>query len=417
MKILLQSIYYDKSSTGIAKYSEELADWLSEQGHSVDVICAVPHYPDWRARTGIKNKYSAESNEGVSIGYVPVLLPKNGEVNGLYRVMYELLYTISSLRWWGRYYLDKREYDAVMAIHPVLISILPSILFSKIRRIPLIIHVQDLQVDAAEKLKIVNNQLLLRILKRLEIQVLRSADYVTTISHVMAKKLSKRTKKNVEMFPNWSDTNEIRPSSRSDEMCEQLNIEHDAIVVMYSGNMGDKQGLEIVLDAASLIRKEQKVKFVMCGDGGSKQKLQDYSRNLSLNNVIFIPLQPPEKLNDLLAAGDIHLIIQKKGAADLVMPSKLTNIAAAGRPMIVTADMGTTLYETVSNNQMGLISEPESSEGLVSAIMNLVGEPHKRSIMGSNGRKFAIDFLEKEEILSRFEKRLFEVTRQKRGRK
>ncbi|MGD5271785.1 glycosyltransferase, partial [Xanthomonas citri pv. citri] len=135
-------------------------------------------------------------------------------------------------------------------------------------------------------------------------------------------------------------------------------------VILYSGNLGEKQGLEVIIEVALKYYDNKEVYFLIVGSGGGKEKLEQLAKEAGLTQVKFFPLQPYEKLSALLATADVHLVLQKKSAADLVMPSKLTGRLSAGGCSIVTAEPGTSLYTIVEQHKMGILIEPESADAL-----------------------------------------------------
>ena len=179
----------------------------------------------------------------------------------------------------------------------------------------------------------------------------------------------------------------------------ELGIAADAVVALYSGNMGGKQGLEILAQAAHLLRDLKQVVFVFCGNGAERPRLEEACA--ALQNVSFIDLQPQERLGELLCMADIHLLPQRADAADLVMPSKLTGMLASGRPVVTTASAGTELSVAVAD--CGLVVPPENATRFANAIAVLAKDAALRRKLGEAGRKYAEEFLDKEAILSRFE--------------
>jgi colanic acid biosynthesis glycosyl transferase WcaI len=172
-------------------------------------------------------------------------------------------------------------------------------------------------------------------------------------------------------------------------------------VVLYSGNLGEKQGLDQIIEVATALKNEANLKFAIVGEGGIKEKLIAEVKERNLSNIQFFPLQPYEKLSALLAMADLHLVLQKKSAADLVMPSKLTSILAVGGCAIVTASEGTTLYEVMTMHNLGFIIEPEEVDVLKATIQNAI--KINLSEYETNARQYAERFLDKKAILSQFE--------------
>lgn len=267
------------------------------------------------------------------------------------------------------------------------------------------LHVQDFEVDAAFELGILPAGPLRKIVLAIERQLMRSFDCVSTISpNMLARVIAKGVRSdNAFLFPNWADTNLIYPlDSPSLTLRAEFGIPSDAVVALYSGNMGEKQGLDIVLEAATQLSDNPSIHFVLCGDGAARDRLQrDFAH---LHNVSWLSLQPIERLNELLNLADIHLLPQRAEAADLVMPSKLTGMLASGRPVVATAQQGSQLAEVVQGR--GLIVEPGDLAAFTEAILRLVQSPEQRIAMGKLARTYALDNLSAESILSAMNNKL-----------
>ena len=198
---------------------------------------------------------------------------------------------------------------------------------------------------------------------------MRRYSRVSSISPNMVKRAIEKgvEKSRVLLFPNWVDTRHIYPLERESLLREQFKIDSDKIVALYSGNMGEKQGLDIIVEAARELRDDPRILFVMCGTGAAHERLRSLGKGL--NNILWIPLQPLERLNELLNLADIHLLPQSSDVSDLVMPSKLTGILASGKPVIATALPGTQLAKVV--NGLGTVTAPGDTEQFRQAIENM----------------------------------------------
>jgi putative colanic acid biosynthesis glycosyltransferase WcaI len=204
------------------------------------------------------------------------------------------------------------------------------------------------------------------------------------------------------LFTNWVDTESIFPVSSQTSIRKELGIPMDSIVALYSGNMGEKQGLEVILEAAKILAAENNICFLLCGDGAARSRLQDSYDNLA--NVRWLHLQPVEKLNELLNTADIHLLPQRADAADLVMPSKLTGMLASGRPVITTAHAGTQLAEIVS--KCGIVVAPGDADAFAEALSALASGAQERAVLGASGRAYAEASMSKNMVLTTFENEL-----------
>jgi colanic acid biosynthesis glycosyl transferase WcaI len=182
----------------------------------------------------------------------------------------------------------------------------------------------------------------------------------------------------------------------------ELSIPESAVVALYSGNMGGKQGLEIL---SELARRCTGVQFVFCGNGASRADL--VQRGQGLTNVRFMDLQPVERLPDLLGMADIHLLPQRADAADLVVPSKLTGMLASARAVVATAHVGTELATVALT--CGLIVPPEDPAALAQAVCTLAADPALRERLGAAGYLYAQTHLDRDAVLQRFERDILQL--------
>jgi len=237
-----------------------------------------------------------------------------------------------------------------------------------------------------------------------ECRLLRAFDRVSTISGRM---LDRAAAKGVDpakriSLPNWADISGIQPLTQPSTFRRELGIPKDAIVALYSGNMGGKQGLEVLGDVAAKFRGNDKVHFVFCGAGTARDAL--VSQCAAMANVHFLDLQPLERLAQLLGLADIHLLPQRADAADLVMPSKLTGMLSSGRPVIAGARPETELAQVVAS--CGLVVTPEDAQAFADAIVTLAGDQSLRQSLGHNARQWAEQHLDRDAVLARFEEEL-----------
>ncbi|KQS30701.1 WcaI family glycosyltransferase [Dyadobacter sp. Leaf189] len=409
MRILIHGINYQPELTGIGKYTGEMANWLADQGHDVTVITAHPYYPEWEVHDAYKGKlWFTEKLKGVRVRRCPLFVPK--KINSINRIIHELSFTLSTLPYWLKVMFE-RKYDLVICVSPPFYLALIPLLYSAVRNSRLLIHVQDLQIDAAKQLNMIKNKTALNIMFKLEKFLYKRSSAVSAVSQGMISKISQKGIPTAKllMFPNWVDEDFVRPLSPELSLRDEFGIEQQKKVILYSGNLGEKQGLEVIIKMAEIFQSDTNVLFVIVGSGGAKNNLVNLATSSNLTNIKFFPLQPYEKLSELLAIADVHLVLQKGSASDLVMPSKFTAIMAAGGCVIVTAAPGTSLHQVVQENSLGIVVGPDSDSELARGIKLALSSD--LSIYKSNARKYANRSLSKTSILRDFEKAIFPPNR------
>jgi colanic acid biosynthesis glycosyl transferase WcaI len=276
------------------------------------------------------------------------------------------------------------------------------------------LHLQDFEVDAAFDLGLLGNRRLKAPMVAVERWILRAFDCVSTISPQMLDRLAVKgvdREKSWEVR-NWTNTAEIAPGNRHTRFRRELNLDDSHFVGLYSGTMSNKQGLELIVEAArKLDRHDSNIRFVLCGAGPHKATLQSLAEGLP--NIQFLGLQTGESFTHLLESADFHLIPQKAAAADLVLPSKLGGIFATGRPVIVMANPGTGLAAEVAG--AGLVIPPGDASALAAAAQTLRADPELCRSLGAAARSIALARWDKTAILAALEQKLAKLRESKKG--
>ena len=272
---------------------------------------------------------------------------------------------------------------------------------------------QDLQVDTALCMGIVPDGGFGQLLFRVEAFLLRRATVVSTNTEAMRQRIVAKgiEPRRTMAFPNWADTELVRPMPHDNTFRRELGVPGDEVLIGYAGVMGEKQGLELVIAAADRLRDVAGTHFVLIGAGARRARLEWDAHRGGLTNMRFLPPQPASRLPEMLAAADNHLVVQRREATDLVMPSNLTNVLAAGRPAIATADPGTALHDVLAGHDAGLVTPPGDLDALVGAIERLRAGASLRTRMGQRARAYAETHLANERILTRFEEDALRVVR------
>jgi colanic acid biosynthesis glycosyl transferase WcaI len=412
LRILIYGLNFAPELTGIGKYTGEMAAWLAKHGHEVRVITAPPYYPDWKVAPGYASwRYAVEPREGGGIWRAPLWVPLRP--GGAKRMLHLASFALSSLPLLFRHLFWRPQ--VVWVVAPALFCAPGAWLAARLAGAHCWLHIQDFEVDAAFELGLLRGARLRGFALGLERWLLGRFDRVSSVSRRMIEHLHRKgvTADRVVMFQNWVDIEAIQPGNikvgaggtamvPANRYRAELQIAPDAVVALYSGNMGAKQGLELLADAAAKTRSRRDLVWVFCGDGVGRGDLERAC--VGLPNVRFLELQPVERLGELLGMADIHLLPQRADAADLVMPSKLTGMLASGRPVIATALPGTQVAEVVE--QCGLVVPPGDAEALVDAVLSLADDAPGRATLGARARAYAEANLERDAILSRFESEL-----------
>ena len=259
--------------------------------------------------------------------------------------------------------------DSVLCVEPTLLASPIALIAAKLVRARLILHVQDLEIDAAFAVGHLQGGILKNLALGVECKLLNLFDAVITISNRMCDRLAEKgvSREKLSVVRNWVNLENICSASGPSTYRRELGLHDDAFVALYAGNIGLKQGLPIVLNAAERLVDASKLIFVIAGEGPEKDGLM--VRFGHLPNIRFLPLQPEERLGELLNFADVHLLPQEREAADLVLPSKLGGMLQSGKPCIVMAEAGTELYEFLDGSS--IVIPPGDSAALAKALESI----------------------------------------------
>ncbi|MBX6323978.1 MAG: WcaI family glycosyltransferase, partial [Rhodospirillaceae bacterium] len=278
--------------------------------------------------------------------------------------------------------------DVVITVEPPVLAAAGALLAARLAGAKSWLHVQDFEIDAAFELGLVRSGPVRRLADALERLLLAGFDRVSSISPKMLDRLRAKGvgEERISFLPNWVDAETIRPLAGPSPLRQELGIDPATVAALYSGNMGAKHGLEMLARAARVLQHRHDILFVFAGDGSARADLE--AEVAGLGNVRFLPLQPAERLNDLLNLADVHLLPQRRETADLVMPSKLTGMMASGRPVIAGADTGTQIATVV--HSCGIVVPPDNGDAMATAVAHLADHPERRLALGEAARRLAV---------------------------
>ncbi len=299
----------------------------------------------------------------------------------------------------------KPKYDAIITVVPSFLIGILGVIYKKFNPTNLVYHVQDLQIEAARDLNMIKNKSLIDWMFKIEKYILKNCNIVTCVGDGMARIIQPKVKKAVQLFLNPVDSKLIYPIHHKDELKVKYGFKSSDTILLYSGAIGEKQGIEAILYAAKEFEKLNNLCFVICGSGPYKVRLQALAESLGLKNVRFLPLQPSASFNEFLNVADIHFVIQKANASDLVMPSKLAAILAVGGVAIITANEGSSLHDLVTRYDLAVLAEAENQEALNDSIKKALFNDNTQ--IKRNARQYAEEALEREVVMKKFEQLLF----------
>lgn len=406
MRILFVGINFWPEPTGIGKYSGEMAEFLQRAGHQVTVITAPPYYPHWNVQPPYRSwKYQKEVWNGVTIIRCPLYVPRR--VTGATRLIHLLSFTFLAMPVILAEMFKRPE--IIFNVAPTLFSANVASYALKKNRNRNWLHIQDFELDAALSLGLLRRLPFIEKMARFwEKSVYRRFGTVSTISYAMLEKLKTKgvDAEKTAYFPNWIDPSRIFPLTGENPYRKSLGFSANDVVLLYSGSIGQKQGIETMIETMRLLEQEKQIHLVICGEGPGKAALVESARGLE--NIHFLPVQPAEQLNELLNMANIHVLPQKAGAADLVMPSKLLGMLASGRAVVAACPEGSELYRIVS--QTGLVVPPEDPAAFAAAISRLASGKNLRDEMGEWGRIRVESDFSADRILNEIEQRFQMIT-------
>lgn len=399
-RILIVGLNYAPEPVGIGPYTRGLAEALAAQGRAVEVICGQPYYPQWQRYPGFPAGWTHGEEGGVTVRRCPHYVP--AEPGGARRIVHLASFALAALPAALRAALraaDKRP-QVVIAVAPALLGVMTAWLAARLAGARLWVHVQDFEAEAAVATGLLRQGgLAARAALWLERRLLGLADRVSTISPQMAAKLVEKrvAADTVRELRNWADTR-FAPDPDGAERLRAAWGLTGKVIALYSGNIARKQGIETLVEAARALQHRPDIAFVICGEGPNRAALEQQARGLG--NVQLHDLQPAERMGAMLAMADLHLLPQIAGAADLVLPSKLTNMLASGRPVVATTEPGTGLHSEVDG--CGAITPPGDAAALARAVAELADDGGRRSVLGAAAGARAQERWQKDSIVRRW---------------
>jgi colanic acid biosynthesis glycosyl transferase WcaI len=403
MHLLVIGINYAPEQTSVAPFTTGLCEHLVECGHQVSVMTAFPYYPQWRVHDKYRGLlYKRERINGVDIRRVIHFVPSKPR-NFAQRVLHDISFSFNAL-----FAIPQvGPFDGIFCSSPP--PFVPTIawLASRVRGVPFAMKLTDLATDAALALKIMKGG------KRLAYWARRIEDFnysqaagISVLCSAFKQRLIERgvPPNKIHLVPDWADVEAIRPLPRDNDFRRQNNLTDANFLALHAGNMGLKQGLQTVVEAARLTESfTPAIKWMLVGEGEERRGLQDSAISYGLSKLRFLPLQPNHMLPYMLAAADVLLMIQKASLTDTVIPSKLLTYMASGRPIVASINSNSETAVRIREADCGLIVPSEDPRSLVDAIEYLRRSPGEAKQLGFNGRAYVEQRFSKQIVLGLYD--------------
>lgn len=394
MRILLVGLNYAPEVVGIGPYTTELAEHFAATGHKVSVLTSFPYYPHWRIDPAYRRKrpFVVETINRVRVVRSPILLPGAGH-STLRRILFDSSSAMTSLMASA----GIGAVDIVICVSPPLQLGVSAWLIARSRRARLVLHLQDLVPDAALSVGMMGEGRAIRLARRLERFVYSRAELITVISQGFLDNLIAKgvPKEKLRLLPNWVETSKFT-TSPDPAVRATLGAQNGETLVLHAGNMGAKQGLETVVDAAAELVNENIV-VALVGDGSHRRKLEARATRLGLTNLKFLPLQ-----NDFpatLAAADVLVLAQRGRVIDSVAPSKLLSYMASGKPVVAAVSARSEAGRVVQMAECGIVVPPDEPGALADALLKLHRHKGAQAGLGASGRRFAAKHYARSQVL------------------
>ena len=396
MKILIVSPCYAPDLGPSAPMLAILAENLVSSGNQVTVLAAVPHFPTGFVSQQYRRRlWIWEYRNGVHVGRA--WIPSGNRANLVHRsltfVVYQILVTLAGLT---------LEYDVAFIANPAIETGLPFICLGWMRRKPVVFGVWDVYPEVGVRMGLFRNQIIIRTIALLEDVCLHTAQCIQVLGDGFVADLTYHRIKceHIVIIPPWLDTELIRPLPRQNSFSHEHKLD-EKFVVLYAGNLGLTQGLDVVLEAARRLTNEPEILFVFVGEGAGKEQL--VRQAYGLDNVRFLPLQPRTRVPEMLASADLSLVVLKRGIGASSLPSKMFSILSSARPVLACVDKNSDAWNLIERSQSGLCVLPEDPEAIVGAILSLKKEPVLGELMGRKGRIWAKKYHSPQAAAEQFE--------------
>lgn len=379
--MLLIGINYAPEQTGIAPYTTGLAEYLAARQWDVTVVTGMPHYPQWRVHDQYRRSLRVRENlAGVRLRRVRHHTPTH--LTALSRSSYELTFLLQALT------VRTPPPDCVVGVVPSLSGGMAAAAHAFRHRVPFGLIVQDLMGPAAAQSGIPGGRTASGPARVLEGWLARQAAGLGVVTESFRTYLESQgvARERITHLPNWSHVSQ--PTGSRVERRRALGWPPEEQIVLHAGNMGFKQGLHNVVEAARLAAEQQlPIRLVLMGDGNDRQRLQALGANLP--SLQFLDPVPGDIFMEVLAAADVLLINEQASVLDMSLPSKITSYLLAGRPVVAAVRGDGSTAAELNRSQAALLVPPEDPAVLLETLRLLARDSHLQEELPARGMAYA----------------------------
>ena len=421
VRLLILTPHFRPDSAPTGEMVSSIVEGLTAEGHDVHVLTSLPWYRDhqiegdWRGRLVRRGYFGAATVTRIHP------FPTNKRNLGARAMGFVGLTGLATLVGLA----IRGPFDGVVAVSPPLTFGAAGWLLARRHRCPLVFNVQDVFPDVAIEVGAIRSPRAIRFFRWMERVTYRRADAVTVLSedlatNVVAKLTGSESRSAaqsvgnqivrpvVKVIPNFVDVDAIRPAGRMTEYRREHGL-GDRTVVMYAGNLGHSQSLDLVIGAADRHRDRPNLVYVLNGGGVRNHEMRRAAESRS--NLVVVEYQPRERVSEVLASADLHLVPLRTGLGASSVPSKIYSILAAGRPVVASIDEGSEVARVVGEAGAGVAVPPDDLDTFVRAVEDLVADPRERAGMGNSGRRWAEAWSSPRQVASTYADLIAELVR------
>jgi colanic acid biosynthesis glycosyl transferase WcaI len=407
LKLVVVAPHFEPDVAPTGEVITRIVHELARRGHSIDVFTALPWYRSHRIEPGYEGRlWRYEDRPWGRITRIHPFPTADKRKIARRAASFTAFSALAAVKAAGG-----GVCDGVLALSPPLTLGVSGRAVSTARKAPFVFRVDDIFPDVAVELGVLENRAVIAAARSLELWCYAKADAITVLSEDMKANIAAKSKRPdvVRIIPNFVDTEWIRPASKENSYRREFGL-GDKTVVMYAGNVGFSQSLDLVIEAAGALEYEEDLMFVINGSGSARPQLEEKARGL--RNVRFVDMQPAERLPELLAAGDIHLVPLKRGLARSSVPSKMYSILGAGRALLASVDEGSEIARVLGSSGAGVVVAPDDAEAFTKALRSLLDAPEETRRMGEAGRAWVEQWASPEAVARAYEELFEELAEQ-----